>query len=152
MLFMDSFRIKDSCVWVCCFLSTSNYSYYAFRNFLRIIKWIFDRINNAFLKNMKRYWKTWLGIHGNFADYIFLTPSLPNRISKSPHCLSYNSCDVGSKNLSLDQLKIPLFILFLILITNVFDILLILWRKILSGSLMKVKGLNPCGRKNLLQI
>ena len=36
-----------------------------------------------------------------------LTLSLPDRISNTPYCLPYNSRDVGSENLALDQPIIP---------------------------------------------
>ena len=38
---------------------------------------------------------------------ILLTLSLPDRISNTPYCLPYNSRDVGSENLALDQPIIP---------------------------------------------
>ena len=47
-------------------------------------------------------------------------------ISSSLYCLPYSSCDVSSENLVLDQLIIPLMILFFILITYLLDIVLIL--------------------------
>ena len=47
-------------------------------------------------------------------------------ISNSPYYLPYNSCDVSSENLVLDQLIIPKLIFFFILITYLVDIVLIL--------------------------
>ena len=44
----------------------------------------------------------------------------------SPYCQPYNSFDVSSENLVLDQLIIPKLIFFFILITYLVDIALIL--------------------------
>ena len=46
-------------------------------------------------------------------------------IGNSPYCLPYNSYGVSSQNMVLDQLITPLLILISILITFVFDIVLI---------------------------
>ena len=46
-------------------------------------------------------------------------------ISNSPYCLPYNSYNVRLENLELDQLIIPQFIFFFILITCLLDIVLI---------------------------
>ena len=62
-------------------------------------------------------------------------------ISNSPYCLPYNLCDVGLKNLELDQPIIPLLIFFSILITCLLDIVLIMWGEILSRSLVGLNGL-----------
>ena len=48
-----------------------------------------------------------------------------DQICNSPYCQPYNSYNVNSENLVLDQLIIPKLI-FLILITNPVDIVLIL--------------------------
>ena len=65
----------------------------------------------------------------------FATPSLihiirstfvPHQICNSPYCQPYNSYNVSSKNLVLDQLIIPKLIFFFILITYLVDIVLIL--------------------------
>ena len=48
-------------------------------------------------------------------------------ISISPYCLSYNSYDASLENLVLDQLKIPLPDIFFILVTCLFNIVLILY-------------------------
>ena len=45
----------------------------------------------------------------------------------------------------MDQLIIPQFMFFFILITYLVDIVLILWGEILSWSLMGVKGLKSLG-------
>ena len=55
----------------------------------------------------------------------------------------YNSYNVRSENLVLDQLTIPKLTFFFILITYLVDIVLILKGAILSWSLMGVKGLIP---------
>ena len=54
----------------------------------------------------------------------------------------YNYYNVRSENLELDQLFIPKLVFFFILITSLVDIVLTLSGKILSWSLMGVKGLN----------
>ena len=46
-------------------------------------------------------------------------------ISKSPYCLPNNSYDVSSENVVLNHLIIPYLIFFFILITCLFDIVLI---------------------------
>ena len=62
-------------------------------------------------------------------------------IINSPYCLPYSSCDISLENYVLDQLITPWLIFFFILITCLFDIILLLWGEILSLSLMGVKGL-----------
>ena len=52
--------------------------------------------------------------------------STPDQIRNSPYCQSYNSYNVNSENLVLDQLIIPKLIFFFILITYLVDIALIL--------------------------
>ena len=51
---------------------------------------------------------------------------LPDQICNSPYCQPYNSYNVSSENLVLDQIIIPKLIFFFILITYVVDIVLIL--------------------------
>ena len=55
----------------------------------------------------------------------------------------HHSHHVCLENLVLDQLIIPSLIFFFILITCLFDIVLMLWGEVLSWSLMGVKGLSP---------
>lgn len=55
-------------------------------------------------------------------------------ISISPYCQLHNFLDISLENLVLDQLIIPLTDIFLILVTCLFDILLVL--KIPSWSLI----------------
>ena len=55
-----------------------------------------------------------------------LTLSLPDQICNSLYCQPYNSYDVSSENLVLDQLIIPKSIFFFILIIYLVDIVLIL--------------------------
>ena len=62
-------------------------------------------------------------------------------ISNSLYCLPYNSHNVSSGNLVLDQLIVVLLIFFFILDTCLLDVVLTLWGKILSWSLMRVKWL-----------
>ena len=54
-----------------------------------------------------------------------LTLQLPDQICHSPYCQPYNSYNVRSENLVLDQLIIPKLIFFFILITCLVDIVLI---------------------------
>ena len=56
----------------------------------------------------------------------FLTLQLPDQICNSPYCQPYNSYNVSSENLVLDQLIIPKLIFFFILITYLVDTVLIL--------------------------
>ena len=63
-------------------------------------------------------------------------------MNNSPYCLPYNSYDVSSENLVLDQLIIPFTISLFILITCVLDIVRMLTEEILSWSLMGVTGLS----------
>ena len=70
-----------------------------------------------------------------------LTFELPDQICNSPYCQPHNFYNVSSENLVLDQLIIPKLIFVLILITYLIDIILIMSRKILSWSLMGVRGL-----------
>ena len=46
-------------------------------------------------------------------------------ISNSPNCLLYNSYNISLENLELDQLMIPQFVFFFILIICLLDIVLI---------------------------
>ena len=57
---------------------------------------------------------------------LLLTLSLPDQVCNSPYCQPYNSYDVSSENLVLDQLIIPNLIVFFIRITCLVDIVLIL--------------------------
>ena len=71
------------------------------------------------------YFKMWLYIL-TLKYKTNLTLKLPDQICNSPYCQPYNSCDVSSENLVLDQLIIPKLIFFFILITYLVDIVLIL--------------------------
>ena len=55
-----------------------------------------------------------------------LTLLLPDQIRNSPYCQPYNSYNVSSENLVLDQLIIPKLIVSFTLITCLVDIVLIL--------------------------
>ena len=59
-------------------------------------------------------------------DHKGLTLELPDQICHSSYCRSYNSYNVSSENLVLDQLIIPKLIFFFIPITYLVDIVLIL--------------------------
>ena len=59
-------------------------------------------------------------------DLGLLTLYLPDQICNSHYCQPCNSYNVSSENLVLDQLIIPEFIFFSILITYLVDIVLIL--------------------------
>ena len=69
-----------------------------------------------------------------------VNPSIPSRICLSPYCQPYNSYNVRSENLVLDQLIIPKLIFFFILITCLVNIVLMFKGEILSWSLMGVNG------------
>ena len=58
-------------------------------------------------------------------DVSVLTLSLPDQIFNSPYCQPYNSCNISSGNLLLDQLIIPKLTFFFILITYLVVIVLI---------------------------
>ena len=58
--------------------------------------------------------------------FVLLILKLPHRICNSPNGWSYNSCNVNSENIGLDQLIIPKLIFFLILTTYLVDVVLIL--------------------------
>ena len=77
-----------------------------------------------------------------FFSALALTLSLPDQICNPPYCPPYNSYNISSESLLLDQLIIPKLIFFFILITYLVDIVLILSGEILSWSLMGVKGLS----------
>ena len=55
-----------------------------------------------------------------------LTPQLPDQICNSSYHQQYNSYNVSSENLVLNQLIIPKLIFFFILITYLVDVVLIL--------------------------
>ena len=57
---------------------------------------------------------------------MLLTLSLLDQICNFLYCQHYNSYDVSSENLVLDQLIIPKLIFFFILITYLVDIVLIM--------------------------
>ena len=59
-------------------------------------------------------------------DHKGLTLELPDQICHSSYCRSYNSYNVSSENLVLDQLIIPKLIFFFIPFTYLVDIVLIL--------------------------
>lgn len=56
---------------------------------------------------------------------LLLTPS-QDLMNNSPNCLAYNSYRVSAENLVWDQLLIPMLMFLFILITCLFDIVLIL--------------------------
>ena len=57
---------------------------------------------------------------------LLLTPSQDLMNNNSPYCLAYNSYRVSAENLVWDQLLIPMLMFLFILITCLFDIVLIL--------------------------
>ena len=73
--------------------------------------------------------------------YFNLTLYLQDWMCNSLYCQLYNSYKISLENLVLDQLIIPKFMFFSILITYLFDIVLILLGEILCWSLM---GLKDC--------
>ena len=70
---------------------------------------------------------------------LFLAFHYQDLISNSPYCLPYNSYDVNSENLALDQLKISALTFFFILMTCLLDIILILEGDILSWPVMELR-------------
>ena len=68
-------------------------------------------------------------------------PFTPRISSNFPYSLPYNSYDISSENLVLNQLIIPKLIFLFILITCLFDSVLIWYGEILSQSPVGVKGL-----------
>ena len=84
-----------------------------------------------FNTDLRRYHKyglnsTWK-IIPSFIWVVLLSPfNSQDLSSNSPYYLPYNSCDVSSENLVLDQLIIPKLIFFFILITYLVYILFIL--------------------------
>ena len=113
-------------------------------------KTTFTLWNNAYLQKPNSGSNNWYVTLPD--DFVFidhtkngLTLQLPAQICNSPYCQPYNSCNVSSENLVLDQLIIPKLIFFFMLITYLVDVILILWGEILSCSLMGVKGLTLGG-------
>ena len=53
-------------------------------------------------------------------------PFVPDQIFNSSYCQPYNSYNISSENLILDQLIIPKLIFFFILITYLVDIVLVM--------------------------
>ena len=76
------------------------------------------------------------------------TLQLPDQIFNSSYCQPYNSYDVSSENLLLDQLIISKLIFFFILITYLVDIVLIAALAERSPIIIQC-GSNPSRRKNL---
>ena len=62
----------------------------------------------------------------SLSDLLWLTLYLPDQICNSLYRQPYNSYNVSSENLVLDQLIIPKLILFSILVTYLVEIILIL--------------------------
>ena len=65
---------------------------------------------------------------------------LQDLISNSHYCLSYNSYDVSSENVVLNHLIIPYLIFFFILVTCLFDIVLIWWGEFCLGHSWELKS------------
>ena len=76
-----------------------------------------------------------------------LTLYLPDQIFNTLYCQPYNSYNVSSENVVLNQLIIPWLIIFFIHMTCLLDIAFILWGEILSWSFMGVKGLIQVGQQ-----
>ena len=71
-----------------------------------------------------------------------INPCTPKSNYNSCYCQPYNSY-VSSDNLALDQLLIPKFIFFFMVVTYLVDIVLILLGEIRPWSLMGVEWLIP---------
>ena len=81
---------------------------------------------------------------GNMFHFSFMeafNPLTPRSNLQFSLLSTFNSYNVSSENLVLDQLIIPKLIFFFVLIINLVDIVLILYRETLPWSLMGVKGL-----------
>ena len=81
---------------------------------------------------------------GNMFHFSFMeafNPLTPRSNLQLSLLSTFNSYNVSSENLVLDQLIIPKLIFFFVLIINLVDIVLILYRETLPWSLMGVKGL-----------
>ena len=81
---------------------------------------------------------------GNLFHFSFMeafNPLTPRSNLQFSLLSKFNSYNVSSENLVLDQLIIPKLIFFFVLIINLVDIVLILYRETLPWSLMGVKGL-----------
>ena len=76
-----------------------------------------------------------------FSESWLLILWLPDQICNSPCCQPYNSYNISSENLVLDQPIIPKLVVFFILITCLVDIVWILQREIMSWSLLGVREL-----------
>ena len=99
------------------------------------VKWIYALAGGMFI---------YIALVDMVNTMFLLTLKLPDKICNSPKCQPYNSCNVSSEKLVLDQLVIPKLIFCYILITYLVDNVLILLGEILSWSHMGVKGLNSC--------
>ena len=100
-------------------------------------------ITEAKNKNNFTAWRVvYRNLHWSWRHILSTHTSLPDLIGNFLDCLPYILYDVSSDNLLLDQQIIPLFIVFVILTTCLFDIVLILWGEILSWSLKGVRELN----------
>ena len=81
---------------------------------------------------------------GNLFHFSFMeafNPLTPRSNLQFSLLSTFNSYNVSSENLVLDQLIIAKLILFFVLIINLVDIVLILYRETLPWSLMGVKRL-----------
>ena len=81
---------------------------------------------------------------GNMFHFSFMeafNPLTPRSNLQFSLLSTFNSYNISSENLVLDQLIIPKLIFFFVLIINLVDIVLILYRETLPWSLMGVKGL-----------
>ena len=81
---------------------------------------------------------------GNMFHFSFMeafNPLTPRSNLQFSLLSTFNSYNVSSENLVLDQLIIPKLIFFFVLIINLVDIVLTLYRETLPWSLMGVKGL-----------
>ena len=85
---------------------------------LKVKKGHYCRWWKSYVQNEELTRKIWQKRY-NWAD------NLPDQIFSSPCCQQYNSYDVSSKNLVLDQLIIPKLIFFFLFIPYLVDIVLI---------------------------
>ena len=122
--------------------SDHQWNYSQARN--RCNKWSRGRaITEAKNKNNFTAWRVvYRNLHWSWRHILSTHTPLPDLIGNFLDSLPYILYDVSSDNLLLDQQIIPLFIVFFILTTCLFDIVLILWGEILSWSLKGVRELN----------
>ena len=131
-LYINRCRLSSNCPYLICIFHppfrTHRINYKQFwmdRCYLKENEWLKIQqkleINRGVLLMFKQFWKDY-----SSNTFIILKPfHSQDLISNSPFCLPYNSYDVSSENLLLDQLLIPWLTFVFFLITCLLDIVLI---------------------------